>query len=100
MPATRVLREALNCFPHDLTPSGAKRFIRTLVRQIGPGFHPDTPMSTYVRSDNRRLFLRRDAVQFDDALATAYEILERVGIDPCAVALPVQRRLLRADGLR
>jgi hypothetical protein len=71
----------------------AKRCIRELVRAIGPGFHPDTRFDEYVDSSGAALFAADMAARLDAGFELLLSTLESAGIDPCAVALPTQRRL-------
>jgi len=87
--------------PRNATIEDAKEHIRALVRWVGPGFHPDTDFHAYVVADTGvRSYepLTADGLNADLDRATA--ILTTAGIDPCAIGFPVQRRLLRAMGVR
>jgi hypothetical protein len=85
--------------PSDPTIDDCKRHIRELVRWVGPGFHPDTDFHDYVIADTgRRSYDPADADALNADLDRAVELLDAAAIDPCAIGLPVQRRLLRAMG--
>lgn len=76
----------------------AKQLMRDLVNLIGVGFHPDSRVDSYVNmSEPEPLFSEDAARELQIALDGAYELLATNGIDPCDVALPVQRRLLHID---
>jgi hypothetical protein len=72
----------------------AKRSIRDLVRAIGPGFHPDTRFDKYVDSTGAAIYAADVAANLDDSFELLLSTLESAGIDPCEVALPVQKSLL------
>lgn len=72
----------------------AKRCIRELVRAIGPGFHPDTQFGEYVDPSGTAIFAADVAARLDDGFELLLSTLEFAGIDPCEIALPVQRRML------
>jgi hypothetical protein len=72
----------------------AKRCIKELARAVGPGFHPDTRFDEYVDSSGAAIFAADVAARLDDGFELLLATLDSAGIDPCEVALPVQRRLL------
>lgn len=87
--------------PTSPTVDDAKRHLRSLVRWVGPGFHPDTDFHDYVLTDTgERSYEPSAADALNADLNSAVRILEAAGIDPCAVAMPVQRRLLLAICVR
>ena len=87
-------------FPIEATSVEAAAWVRQLVRLIGAGFHPDHCFDEYVRGDGTRLFSWAECGTLAMGLNRTWAILDRAGIDLYGVALPVQRRLLRASGLR
>lgn len=80
----------------DESLQGAKPQLRNLVRTVGTGFHPDTRFEEYVYTNEptRRLFSSDEVTELNATLDDCVAILEAEGIDPCAVALPVQRAML------
>lgn len=62
---------------------------------IGLGFHPEEPVCNLVDTETGRpSFSAFDAERIDRQLDTVCGYLDCIGIDPCAVATPVQRRML------
>jgi hypothetical protein len=85
-----------------LSPSLAdcKKYMRDLVQWIGPGFHPDSVFEDYVTPSLEHCFSSADAERLNALLEKAMTVLANAGIDPCEIALPVQRKLLRQAGCR
>ena len=70
-------------------------WLRALTKWIGPGFHPDTPASDYVRvDDGRPLFAPAEAARLDENLDRCFRLLDAEGRNPYDIAIKVQRRLL------
>lgn len=67
------------------------------MKAIGPGFHPDTPFSEYEIPDGTPLFDADAARQMEEIFGQLIVTLSDQGVDPCEVALPIQRALLRAE---
>lgn len=82
-------------FPIVLSDESAATYIRELTGWVGPGFHPDTDFRDYVSENGTRSYSNKEADELNSELAAAASMLERSGIDPCEVALPVQRRLIQ-----
>ena len=75
------------------TKRAAERVVRQLVRDIGPGFHPDTPGREYVRmSDGKRSFTRNQAKVIDCKLDFAFRLLGDRVYD---IGLVEQRKLFK-----
>ena len=72
-----------------------RTFVRRLTRWVGPGFHPDTPFREYALPDGARGFDRKTCQLLENSLSRATKVLDYAGVDVCAVAIPIQRRLLR-----
>jgi hypothetical protein len=81
-------------FPVDLSVKSATKFIRELTRWVGPGFHPDTDFRDYVTNDGLRTYSDEDADTLNSELEAAASTLERQGIDPCEIGLPIQQRMI------
>lgn len=96
MPRVRRLPGQL---PDGAGPAEAARWIRELVRFVGPGFHPDTNFSEYVDWCGKRSFLAEEGSVLADRLAHAWSILDNAGISIYTVAFREQRRLLRCQQL-
>jgi len=85
--------------PETATANDAIRYVRALVRWIGPGFHPDEDFHGYVNLDtDRPLFESDQATRLNRELDRAVALLDAVGVDPCYVGVRVQHRLLREMG--
>ena len=91
MSEQRTIPEPL---PPGSAPTQAKAWVRRLVRLMGAGFHPDTPFDEYRTPDGARSFTPSECALLEQGLATAWDILDRAGIEIYAVAEPVQRRVL------
>lgn len=77
------------------TAKEAIRFVRGLVRHIGPGFHPDSSMDDYVdRDTGAALLTTGEAQSLQTGLNHAWRILDKAGIEIYRVALTVQRQIL------
>ena len=77
------------------TARDAIAWLRHVVKAIGPGFHPDTRASDYIRcDDDAPLFTEREAARLDADVSRTIAILEVVGRDPYAVCGRVARRQL------
>jgi len=71
----------------------AAQFIVQCVREIGAGFHPDTPFADYVfQTDGRRCFTDTEASRLDSLMVQAFE-----HCDPYEVALPDQLALFPSE---
>jgi len=77
--------------PENATLAQAVRWLRQLVRYVGPGFHPDTSFHDYVRSDGSTSFTREDASILEADLIRPWRIFDRARIEIYAIALPAQR---------
>lgn len=78
---------------HATLPSAQECF-RQLVITIGPGFHPDTRLDDYVHPDGSTLFTDSEIASLTPGFEQLLDLLDDSGVDPCEIALPVQRRLL------
>ena len=79
----------------DATAKETIIWLRHVAEVIGPGFHPDTPATEYVRlSDDVALFTTEEAIRLDADLQRSFRIMETVGRDPYTVCGRVQRRQL------
>lgn len=77
------------------TAKGAVIWLRHVTKWIGPGFHPDTPATDYIRLDNAiPLLTPIQAERLDRDLARCFRLLEGNGRTPYDVSIKVQRRLL------
>jgi hypothetical protein len=83
--------------PADASAAQARRWVRQLVLFVGTGFHPDTPFDDYVRSDGIRSFTPEQCQALEAGLKTAWEILDRAGMDIYTVAFRAHRLLLRRE---
>lgn len=86
-----MMRPSLSKSP---TVTEAKQFVRTLIRWIGAGFHPDTDMADYVMDDGSKCFSPRLAAELNCDLYLVWGVLESESIDIYALSLPVQRQIL------
>lgn len=87
--------------PADADVEATKAYVRQLVRTIGPGWHPEDPQDSYVNLDTGAPVLtNRQSTRLSSDVRCATRILAVAGIDICAVALPVQKALLRKMGVR
>ncbi len=77
----------------------AIRWVRNLVRYIGPGFHPDSAFDDYVMDDGSACFTPEERGVLETGLAQAWGLLDEAGIEIYRVALTVQRRMLLATDL-
>jgi hypothetical protein len=76
--------------------SSCVEFIQELTRQIGIGFHPDTPFDDYVDVNGCWCFTVPDADRLQSELNVALETLDLFNVDPCEVAFEIQRQLINA----
>lgn len=88
---------------HELPPSPrrgadeARRYVRSLVRLVGIGFHPDQPFSGYVDAGSGRAsFGPRECRQLEAGLNRAWRTLDAAGEDLYAIAHEEQRRILQS----
>ena len=82
--------------PENAGVKEAAKWVSSIVRFIGPGFHPDERFNSYIDPySGERSFTPELCNQLQHDLDRARSILDAAGIDICDVALPVQRRLLR-----
>ena len=82
--------------PENAGVKEAAKWVDSIVRFIGPGFHPDERFDSYINLySGERSFAPELCNQLQRDLDRARSILDAAGIDICDVALPVQRRLLR-----
>ena len=82
--------------PEPATGHDAVRYVRSLVWWIGPGFHPDNDFHEYINvNTDELLFSPSQADRLNKEFGRAAEILDAAGVDVCAVAFPVQYRMLR-----
>jgi len=73
--------------------SSATKFIEWCVREIGPGFHPDTPFSDYVLiGTNERAFDGDEVAHLNDLLDRAFEF-----VDPYEIGLSEQQNALGTE---
>jgi hypothetical protein len=82
---------------HEATARDAIRWVRNLVRFIGPGFHPDSAFEDYVMDDGTLCFTPDQCVILERALAQAWKLLDEAGLEIYRIALTVQRRMLLAS---
>ena len=81
--------------PDPASAKDAVAWLRQVTKEVGPGFHPDTPAADYVRfDDGHPTFTPEQATRFDRDLDRCFELLEAEGRNPYDVAIKVQRRLL------
>lgn len=80
--------------PQDPTPSDCVAWLRAATKHIGAGFHPDDRPHDYRALNGEPLFGVLHAAEVEHELMTCRKVLESSGIDPCAIAIKVQRRLL------
>jgi hypothetical protein len=74
--------------------STAERFIEWCVREIGLGFHPDTPFADYVTiASGTAVFSSDEAVRLDTLLDRAFEFC-----DPYEIGRLAQRRAMGLEG--
>lgn len=87
----------LPTLPADATARHAIACLRSLTKQIGVGFHPDTPGSEYVtgRSPGRRSFDDAVADELDATVSHCLSLVAATGRDPYATPFRVQRRMIR-----
>lgn len=72
----------------------AEGFVRSLVRWVGPGFHPDTDFNDYAIVDaGTRSFTPSQASRLNAELDRAFAVL---GDDLYDIAAPVQHALLES----
>lgn len=87
--------------PRKADGSDAVRYVRALVRWVGPGFHPDEDFHNYVNAETgRHSFGIEQATRLNSELARAIDLLDSVDVEVYGVAIRVQHRLLREMGLR
>jgi len=86
-------------FPLNPSLADCKGYMRGWFGGSG-GFHPDSAFEDYVTPSLEPCFTAADAERLNGLLDKAMEVLANAGIDPCEIALPVQRRLLRQAGCR
>jgi hypothetical protein len=85
----------IDTLPDNADAVIALAWMRHITKAIGPGFHPDTPISEYINCDTLiPLFSESNAARIASDLDRVFELLEAAGRDPYAVAGRVQRRLL------
>ena len=77
--------------PENATLVQAVRWLRRLVRYVGPGFHPDTSFHDYVRPDGSTSFTREDASTLEADLIRSFRIFSRAHAEIYAIALAAQR---------
>ncbi len=65
------------------TVAEAHEFLRVCVREIGEGFHPDTPGAGYENWKGKRTFTKEQAKTFDTNMDVVFEVLN----DPYEEAL-------------
>jgi hypothetical protein len=75
-----------------MTKRAAERVVRSLVREIGMGFHPDTPGREYVKQNGKRSFTVKKAKAIDCKVDFAFRLLGNKVYD---IGLREQRKLLR-----
>ena len=75
--------------------AAARTAIRKLVKEMGMGFHPDTPMKEYVDDNRRPIFSAREAARHQAVLDRAHAVL---GDEVYTVALdamePARQKIL------
>jgi len=79
------------------TPSAADaaEFVRTLVRWVGPGFHPDTDFNDYVHCGNgTQSFPPHQADRLNREIDRAIVVLEQYEENIYDIAAPIQYSLL------
>src|SRR4051794_13628156 len=97
MKVSRKIR--LPKLPLKADVDSANTYVGRLVRSIGPGWHPEDAQDSYVDVDTGApLLAEQQARTLSEDLARANAILDAAGVDICAVALPVQRRILQRMG--
>ena len=85
--------------PDKAAANDAVRYVRALVRWIGPGFHPDEDFHEYVNIETGKHILGIDqATRLNRELDRAVDLLDRVGVEVYEVAIRVQHRVLREMG--
>lgn len=81
------------CSPKIENARNAADWLRRATRDIGLGFHPDTPASEYINvATEKPLFVGADAEAFDAARMRAFEMLGERVYDQ---GLRIQQRHLR-----
>lgn len=66
---------------------GATRFIEKCARELGTGFHPDTPFSDYVDGSGRSVYSPSQAREMDAAMDRARQAFDENGVDIYDVAI-------------
>lgn len=61
--------------------TGARNFLARCCKDIGLGFHPDTPFEDYITSDGTRLFTDKEARKLDRCMAASKAIYNAMGKD-------------------
>ncbi|MGI9014477.1 MAG: hypothetical protein ACR2GY_09540 [Phycisphaerales bacterium] len=90
-----MMNSTLPLLPDSADARDALVWLRKLTKWIGPGFHPDTAASDYVRADTRQsTFTPDEAKRLDRDIDRARDLLAAHRRDPCSVAIKVQRRLM------
>jgi len=80
---------------NEPTRNEVEEFVRSLVRWIGPGFHPDSDFNDYVMSESGApLFPPAQASRLNENLDRAISVLGDEGEDVYDIAAPVQYALL------
>ena len=80
---------------NEPTRNEAEEFVRSLVRWIGPGFHPDSDFNDYVVSESGApLFPPAQASRLNEKLDRTISVLGDGGEDVYDIAAPVQYALL------
>jgi len=75
--------------------SEAREYVESLVRWIGPGFHPDSDFADYVHAKTGSiLFTATQAAHLNWSLERAIEVLQHQDDDVYDIALPIQRAML------
>lgn len=72
----------------------ATEVIQGFVKQIGLGFHIDTPMSGYTTDECKPLFNERQAIDHQWSLSRACGTLEALDVDPWEVALDAMKPMI------
>lgn len=81
------------CFDSPESRKEAVCWVRTVSREVGLGFHPDTPASEYVNlNTDLPTFSTTEAKAFDEARDRAFDLL---GEHIYQFGLTVQKRNLR-----
>jgi hypothetical protein len=75
------------------TVDDAKKWLETMLNELGMGFHPDTPTDDYVWDDGKRYFSKHQVRLLERQRAQVFAVLEAFDLDVYREGLRIARRL-------